>query len=813
MRFRTAQRLTLLAFLGLVAAFLGGLQPQRPVHAQRDVVQQELLDALQQDSQVLAIISLAGPSAASAAGMDVNALAQDNASIQDAVLAGLGPADFTLVRRYSVVPGLLGYVSASGVGKLANDPNVVSLSIDMQVPADLAESVPLIGANVVQDQGLDGSGVNIAVLDSGIDPGHPDLADSLIGEACFIYWHTLTNTLCPNDATYGYEPNVENPPPGFPDPNHPAKDDLGHGTHVSGIITSNGTVAPRGVAPGANVFAFRVMYPWGSGSLVDIGGAIDVFDCMVTSVCLASLGLPSDFKFDFANMSWGTSGVFNEACDGSSPEELPALRFAIELARSQGVLTFAASGNAGSTTGIAVPTCYSSVVSVGATYDADVGPFPAPPAPNCRSRPADSTTYADKVTCFSNVGDDLTMFAPGAVITSTAASYLPSGHCVSSSGSGSANCSGTSMASPMALAAAALVKQALPNGTPDEIVDILKRTGVSVTDSRDAGHIYTKPRVDARAAVEALTGYSLLLTFPGSPGLYENYLADIQQQETYPTAKTLCYFDSPGVTVNPQAANCAVKPGPTCSNGGVNSCPPASPKYCGDGQAGAPPPGCALGSSCVPSAPNCSSLPCDVSQYQFADVDASHTQLSGFLDLSSHNMNLSGCFQDFDGVGQWGNVFVQMQINFATGTGSASVYKFQSFANCTAGTPSGTAVAATVNAKRLPMDSDSDGDGCPDKRELADTPGGTGTGGGLRDPSNRWDYFNPEKVNTPHQQTVADILYVVGKYGKNQGNAAYTVDTDRTALIGGNVWNLGPPDGQQTVADILAAVKQYNQNC
>jgi hypothetical protein len=104
---------------------------------------------------------------------------------------------------------------------------------------------------------------------------------------------------------------------------------------------------------------------------------------------------------------------------------------------------------------------------------------------------------------------------------------------------------------------------------------------------------------------------------------------------------------------------------------------------------------------------------------------------------------------------------------------------------------------------------DSDGDGCPDKRELADTQGS----GGLRDPLNRWDFFNSEKLGTPHSQTIADILRVKDQYGKNQGNVAYTIDTDRTALIGSNVWNLGPPDGQQTVADILAAVKQYNHNC
>jgi subtilisin family serine protease len=792
---KVARALAVLVFLPILAGILqfGALGQRHTLATSGAIIQPDVLTALQQDSKVASIISLTSPglyldlhSDATAGFADP----QEVTAVQDAVLSRLGPDDFTLVHKYGVVPALLGYVTSDGVKKLASDPNVASVVVDAGIPVNLAQSVPLIKADVLQNAGFDGTGVNVAVLDTGIAWDHPDLQTSLIGEACFI----IASQLCPDNSEY---PPPHDSVPTFPsgrfrDPGHPARDDCGHGTHVSGIITSDGTLAPRGVAPGARVFAFKVGIPVvifrGLTCVIDSGGALWALDCMADPSCLPSLGLSSNFKFDFINMSFG-GGNYSTSCDGQSP----VFQLAIELLRAKGTLSFASAGNDGSTTGIGWPACLSAVVSVGATYDADVGQqqwFPC----------TDQTTSADKVTCFSNSDSLLSLLAPGSVITSTSAFYLAPGVCNDASTGWSGDCSGTSMASPMAVGVAALVKQALPNGTPDEIADILKRTGVSVTDSRDASHIHATPRVNAEAAVEALTGYSMLFTFPGSPGLYENCLADIQQQETNPTGKILCYFDSPGITVNPHMS-------------GVSSCPPANAKYCGDGQAGAPPPGCSLGANCVPSAPNCSSLPCDVSQYQFADVDASHTQLSGFLDLSSHNMNLSGCFQDFDGFGQWGNVYVQAQINSVTGAGSASVYKFQSLANCTAGTPSGTALAATVNAVRLLLDSDSDGDGCPDKRELADTAGGVGTGGGLRDPMNRWDYFNPEKANTPQTQTVADILYVVGKYGKNQGNAIYTIDTDRTALMGGNTWNLGPPDGQQTVADILAAVKQYNQNC
>jgi alpha-tubulin suppressor-like RCC1 family protein len=107
---------------------------------------------------------------------------------------------------------------------------------------------------------------------------------------------------------------------------------------------------------------------------------------------------------------------------------------------------------------------------------------------------------------------------------------------------------------------------------------------------------------------------------------------------------------------------------------------------------------------------------------------------------------------------------------------------------------------------------DSDADGCPDVKEQQ-TAVGSQTSGGRRDYLNPWDYFNPEKLSTPHTQTVADILKVISQFGKNQGNPAYTNTTDRTGILGGYPWSLGPADGMQTVADILAAIKQFTHNC
>jgi hypothetical protein len=329
----------------------------------------------------------------------------------------------------------------------------------------------------------------------------------------------------------------------------------------------------------------------------------------------------------------------------------------------------------------------------------------------------------------------------------------------------------------------------------------------------------------------------------GAPGYYYNCKADIAQSGTSLTAPIVCYADNPGVTANPQAAG----GNPTSP---LYVCPPAAARFCGDGLPGAAPPGCAQAGqspavACATLAAQgsgCPTLPCDTSQYQFADIDGAHTVVSGTMNTTTKNIDLSGCYQDLDGYapGQVGHMYVQASINAYTGLGSADLFVNQP-ANC-GGSPIGSPIPASIFAVRqnsgvtggtepaaVTFDSlsgtwpecgpnagpgyslcrDSDGDGCPDQVELKNAQGS----GGLRDPLNRWDLFNPEKVNTPHKQTVSDILKVNAQYGINQGNPAYTIDTDRTVIIGGNVWTLGPPDGQQTVADTLAANKQYNHNC
>jgi hypothetical protein len=112
---------------------------------------------------------------------------------------------------------------------------------------------------------------------------------------------------------------------------------------------------------------------------------------------------------------------------------------------------------------------------------------------------------------------------------------------------------------------------------------------------------------------------------------------------------------------------------------------------------------------------------------------------------------------------------------------------------------------------------DSDGDACLDQIE-ADTGPGTQLRGGLRNPKNPNDYFNPTGDG---QNRIDDILMVIGQYYEDAyldpptnsvPNPDYNPGTDRIGL-GPDQWDLGPPNGEQRLDDILAVVYQYFHDC
>jgi subtilisin family serine protease/subtilisin-like proprotein convertase family protein len=387
------------------------------------------------------------------------------ADAQDRVLSKLAPDEFQLVYRYANFAALTGRVTAAGLNKLAFDPDVASVGPDSEVRVHfLNSSRALIHADDVHTMGYTGDGISVAVLDSGIDTNHADLSDDL----------------CP--GAYHFLSGGANVGPG-------AEDDNGHGTHVSGIVTSRGLVAPKGVAPDARILAVKVISAGGTGFSSDIAAGMD-YIITNRNVCPKLVAI---------NMSLGSTTPYS-ACPCDKVDSTTRLYHqSLTAAKMVGITTFAASANDGGCVGMASPACLSAAVAVAAVYDQNLGREPnfgtyqdkfGSSFANC----FDAAAVPDLVTCFAERSTCNELAAPGRGIT---APYV---------GGGSLTLTGTSMASPHAAGVGALVWDRVDalggTITPDELRQLLLDTGAPTSDP-----CTTTPhpvRVDALAAVQAV---------------------------------------------------------------------------------------------------------------------------------------------------------------------------------------------------------------------------------------------------------------------------------------------------------------------
>ncbi|MEU1144280.1 S8 family serine peptidase [Streptomyces sp. NPDC005863] len=202
---------------------------------------------------------------------------------------------------------------ASGIGKVW---------LDGRVEADMAASNEQIGTPAAWEAGLTGKGVKVAVLDTGVDAGHPDLKDRVAESKSFI-------------------------------PGEEVADRNGHGTHVASTVGGSGAASDgrkeKGVAPGAALAVGKVLGDEGTGSESEIIAGME--------------WAAKDVDAKVVSMSLGSQ----EASDGTDP-----MAAAVNsLSEETGALFVVAAGNTGAPSAIGSPGAADAALTVGAVDSAD----------------------------------------------------------------------------------------------------------------------------------------------------------------------------------------------------------------------------------------------------------------------------------------------------------------------------------------------------------------------------------------------------------------------------------------------------------
>ncbi len=318
--------------------------------------------------------------------------------------------------------GLAATLSRQQAVDLASDPEVLELIPDgeIQIRPDMPVSesdrrlaaglsnrqesptgIRRCGAAVSATASITGRGrdlgVDVAVIDTGILRNHPDLR--VVG--------------------------------GFAANGNSWEDQNGHGTHVAGIIGArDNRIGVVGVAPGARLWAVKVLGRSGSGSWSNVIAGLDWVARHSSTIRIANLSL---------------AGV----ADNAQP-----IREAVDNCVAKGIIVVAAAGNQANDSSLFIPAAFASVITVSALADSNgaagesAGPFNVPHL---------GTELDEGVLSVSNYGPKIDLIAPGANIRSTwkngKYAYL----------------TGTSMAAPHVAGAAALFRFKHPQATVEEV--------------------------------------------------------------------------------------------------------------------------------------------------------------------------------------------------------------------------------------------------------------------------------------------------------------------------------------------------------
>lgn len=220
-------------------------------------------------------------------------------------------------QQYTIIPAIAANIPIKAIYGLSHNPKIDIIEPDAEVYA-MGQVTPWgikrIKAPAVHVNDIDGTGINVAIIDTGIDYTHPDLAANYKGGYDFV--------------------NGDNDP----------MDDAGHGTHVAGTVAAiDNDIGVIGAAPGVNIHALKVLGANGGGTYSDV---------------ISALQWAVNNNIDVASMSFGgsfNSRTLNRACD---------------KAYKSGLLIVAAAGN-DYMGAVSYPAAYSSVIAISATGETD----------------------------------------------------------------------------------------------------------------------------------------------------------------------------------------------------------------------------------------------------------------------------------------------------------------------------------------------------------------------------------------------------------------------------------------------------------
>src|SRR3954464_2285586 len=365
-------------------------------------------------------------------------------------------------RRLASVGGQVAYVPDAALDALGRLPGVASVSLDRRVQGTLERTGATIGSNWVRENlGVDGTGVGVAIIDSGVASFHDDLGAGRVTR--FVDFVNFQSA---------------------------AYDDYGHGTHVAGIIAGNGHDSAgrrRGIAPGPTLLVEKVLDASGQGYISNVIAAIDY-----------AIANKDALNIRVINLSV-SAGVYESYT--TDPLTLAAKR-AVEA----GIVVVSAAGNLGKNAqgqtqygGIGAPGNAPWVITVGASShngttdraDDTIAAFSSrgPSAIDFQAKP-DLVAPGVGIESIAEAGSTLWNTKPlmrlwGTVPTATEP-YL--------------SLSGTSMSAPVVSGTIALMLQANPGLTPNLVKAILQYT--AETRWRYDGLTQGAGFLNARGAVE-----------------------------------------------------------------------------------------------------------------------------------------------------------------------------------------------------------------------------------------------------------------------------------------------------------------------